>query len=57
MVVLSDGRHLYIHKFESNESMFVGLFFILKVLTFFFCSVYVLSGIFSVEARAKAPYN
>ena len=36
MVVLSDGRHLYIYKFESNKSMLSRLIFSLKSVNFLF---------------------
>ena len=43
MVVLSDGRHLYIHvhKFESNASMLRMLIFHLKSVDFFAQYIYV----------------
>ena len=34
MIVLSDGRHVYIHKFESNESMLSRLFFFYLKIVF-----------------------
>ena len=36
MVVLSDGRHLFIHKSESNESMLSWFIFYLKSVNFLF---------------------
>ena len=36
MVVLSEGRHLYLHKFESNESMLNQLILYLKSVNFLF---------------------
>ena len=36
VVVLSDGLHLYVLKFESNESMFSRFFFNLKSVYFLF---------------------
>ena len=36
VVVLSDGGHLYIHKFDNNESMLSRLIFYLNSVNFLF---------------------
>ena len=40
VVILSDGWHFYVHKFENNESMLSRLILYLKSVNFLFCSVY-----------------